>query len=149
MTDLITWGSLNSYYTFLFATIIFKLSEGFLSGINSYNIFTEIKTTELSKHVFIRFFFSYLGTGFLGLIFNIYQSKFYKSKDSNKNQTFLGIKLIYNNSEEEKKTTKLAFYCLLIYILWIIGELLFVVFDLVFQDLDFWMIEIFIITFFY
>ena len=149
MTSIITLGSLNSYYSYLFATIIFGLLQGFLSGFNSYNLFTKkIKIPEISKNMFIKFFFNYLCTGIIGLILNIYQNKFYKSKNSNKNQNYLGIKLIYNDYEEEKKTTKLGCYCLLIYTLWIIGELLFVVFDLVFQDLDFWMIEICIITFY-
>ena len=167
-------GSLSIFSRFnryIIYTTLTSLFSKCIYGLN-YNeafIVLRISGENFSKNIIIHKLFSYFGTILFGLLFykiEIYSSRREtsnkqiqkdkdkdkdKSKDKEKNKTRkTEIELIYIDTEEELKNDLtfnfISLYLLIIFI-WIIEDQLIESFYLIFQDLDFWMIELFIICY--
>ena len=167
-------GSLSIFSKFnryIIYTTLSALFSKCIYGLN-YNeafIVLRISGENFSKNIIIHKLFSYFGTILFGLLFykiEIYSSRREtsnkqiqkdkdkdkdKSKDKEKNKTRkTEIELIYIDTEEELKNDLtfnfISLYLLIIFI-WIIEDQLIESFYLIFQDLDFWMIELFIICY--
>ena len=65
-----------------------------------------------------------------------------KTQDTNSKQ----IILIHNDSEDFNHKNKYFIICLIIIVLWILEELLIDIYSYALKDLDFWMVELVIIT---
>jgi hypothetical protein len=108
---------------------------------------------DYSKHYLIRQIFCYIGTTFLSIIFyfiGIKRSKLSsdvieKKKDSTRERGFSTIVYIHSKNTEKIRISY-SFFVLIIF-LWIFLEQAIERFSTVFPHMDFWMIELIIITF--
>ena len=156
-------GSLSIFSKFnryIIYTTLSALFSKCIYGLNYNEAFTILRISDekFSKNIIIHKLFSYFGTILFAVLF--YKIEIYSSrrenpnkpiqKDKEKEKSKNVIELIYIDTEEEIKQFKsfkyLFFYTLIIFI-WIIEDQLIESFYLIFQDLDFWMIELFIICY--
>ena len=145
---------------YIICTILSLLFNECLYGLNYNQAFEEINIAgdTFSRHILIHKLISYLGTFLLALLVNrievfctrskslIEISKIDKEKEAKRKGN--EIKLIYVDSQSDInkfKTTKFCLYYFLIIVIWIIEDQLIESYYLIFKDLDFWMIELFII----
>ena len=146
----------NKNYIYFVIIILSALLMDCLVGLNHNESFQVVRIGEenFSKHLLIHRFFGFFFIIFSSICLIRIEKRCTKSEltDENsnnyKNNEGNQIKLIYNDQENKYKTNKfLMFYCLII-VLWIITEYLIDYYVNIFQDLDFWMIEIAIICYF-
>ena len=153
----ITFGSWNIYYKYILLSTFFLLLNYSTFEIKYNESFTPIKILpvksqdNLSKHILIHKIFGYLGTIILALIFykceKIQISKSIKKQNNLKgNENLLShIKLIYTNYQS--LLTKDFFILLLIFFILIIYEIFIQIYMNILKDLDFWMIELLILSY--
>ena len=165
MAKCISCGGFNRYFIYIILSIFFRLFNDILYGFNYNEIFEDVKifnsTTQdfLSWHSLIHEIFGYIGTIMISIIFYKYEINASKkegiehsinSSNSN-NKKKLEIHLIHNDAEESISinSDKSSFYiCLLVIFLWISSEQLIDIHSLALKDLDFWMLELLILTFY-
>ena len=156
MAKYIKVSKTNKYFIYLLLSSILDFAKDSLYGLNHNESFKIVKLyndevqNELSKHKLMHYFFNYIGTIVLAYIF--YKIEIYNSRGesslitSNKKRS--PILLIHNNNDNNDFKSKKSFiFFLLIIIIWILEELLIKIHIEILQDLDFWMIEILIISF--
>ena len=156
MGDCIGFGRFRSSFWYLFFSIIFKVFNDLLYGFNHNKTFKEVKLfndkvqNSLSKHIMIHSAFNYFGTFIIAFIYykfgsnetipEIKEKKLKRIKSSGK------IALIHHNAVKNFKTRKSYIIFLIIIFLWIFQEQLVNLFMHCLKDLDFWMVEILIIS---
>lgn len=164
-TKCLSCGDYNIYFKYILYCILFGLLNNFLYGYTLYDplfipikLFSEGAQKYLPNHYLIHAIFHYIGTFFISFFFYRYE-KYISTRDlKNKTSTFVKqessaqIVLIHNVSNvniEDKvlKTKNLYYQYILITILWIIEEHLLLIYLFAFKDLDFWMLELLIITY--
>ena len=154
MGKFISFGKLNKYSIYILVSVVFLICNKVLYGYNHNNSFEEVKLFNnyaFSKHILIHYIFSYFGTFLLGIIF--YKIHIYKNKSSNKDskvknkRSNSGIKLIYNRNNLFYNSDNLPLHILLIIFLWVVEEHLIDIYSSILKDLDFWMIELLIISY--
>ena len=147
---IISLGKCNIYYIYIILYINSLVVNDYLYGHNYNDAFSEIKIfpseiqKKFSEHHFIHHTFSYFGVFILALIF---KSKHSSNKDTEQSSTKLQIKLIHKDIEKEIKIQISFTFYLIIIFLWIIEEQLLVIYIVFLKDIDFWMIELLIITY--
>ena len=153
MGKFISFGKLNKYSIYILVSVVFLICNKVLYGYNHNNSFYEVKLFNnyaFSKHILIHYIFSYFGTFLLGIIF--YKIHIYKNKSSNKDskvnrKSNSQIELIYNRKNLFYNSDNLHLHILLIIFLWVVEEHLIDIYSNVLKDLDFWMIELLIISY--
>lgn len=160
MGNYIECGKMNRNYIYIILAALFDILKNILYGKNHNQSFKDLKLyddeiqNKLSRHIIMHDFFNYLGTVALALI-----SYKYEKFSSERNLSFLinsekekakgHIILIHNNENIENFQNCRSFsFCLFIIFIWILEEQLMKISIDILQDLDFWMIEILIISFF-
>ena len=168
---IITLGLLNKNFKYILLSITFRILNDFLYGFNySDNIFKNVKLFPggqqkyFSQHYIVHQIFNYIGTFLISICFYKYKlnsetNKIKReSKATNKNDNSVAsstsndngttFKLIYNSSIVdyfEKKNSVIKY--LIIIFLWILEEQSLKIFIFGLKDLDFWMIELLILTY--
>ena len=129
----------------------FMIINSAFYGLNNNEIFYQfklIKSTKISSHILIRFFFNYFFILLVGLCLYLYELR-----KNNSNRPSIGSshqkKLIYNNPEDATKTDKVAIFSLILYVIWIIDEVCLEIFIVSFKDVDCWMFELIFLVFLY
>ena len=140
MGKYVSFGSLSRNYGFIILTVIFKmLKEIVIFGMNYNNSFSELNlynlldSEKLSKHKLIHQIICYIGTIFYSWIF-------YKFGSETKVYDHVG------DTQDEQNKKNSVFILLPIVILWVIEELIIYVYNDTLIDLDFWMVELYIVT---
>ena len=165
MAKFISFGGCNKYFIYIVLSIIFKIFNDSLYGFNYNDSFEDVKIFNsrtqdyLSWHNFIHQIFCYIGTTLISIFF--YKCEVNASKkegtDSVTNTTKtnkkknIEIQLIHNDAEEniDINYDKCSFIiCLIVIFLWINEEQLIDLHFLALKDLDFWMFELLIVTYF-
>ena len=165
MAKCISCGGCNKYFIYILLTIFFKIVNDSLYGFNYNDSFEDVKIFNthtqdyFSWHSLIHQIFGYIGTIILSIFFYQYELTVSKkegiervtntSKTNNKKN--IKINLIHNNAEDniDIKSDKSSFIiCLLVIFLWINEEQLIDLYNLALKDLDFWMFELLIVTYF-
>ena len=142
---------INKYYFSNLIIILASILIDILYGINHNSTFVDVHLSGkvLSKHYLIHEFLNYS----ISLIFWLFLSK----KKINQSHIDLStksktgwIKLIYydsKNNNYDVTNTFLSFYLLTIFIWVLVDQLIdYSIFLMIFQDLDFWMIEFVILS---
>ena len=153
-------GECSKFYIYILLSAIFDVLKDILYGLNHNESFRYVKLynseiqNELSNHNIIHYFYNYIGIILLGHIF--YKKEISNSKNepplisiNNQDLPNSPIVLIHNIEEiEEDFKTEKAFYIFLsIIFLWVLEEHFIRIYMVILQDLDFWMIEILIISY--
>ena len=150
MSKLISVGKWNFYYILILLYINSIILLDYLSEHNYNETFSKIKILpskeqkEFSRHYFIHSMFKYIGILVISIIiyFKYYDDKEEEFSTSGKNT----IILIHNDSSYLKANVSLSFYIFIIF-LWILEEQLIIIFNIFLKDIDFWMIELFIVSY--
>ena len=149
MGGFISFSKFNKNHLYIVYSIIFLILKDIAFGYN-YNdsfkpLFSDQAYENFSEHYLIKNILCYLVTFFISLFFYCRERKKLGKKTFNK--LIQGPKINYfqfnNKNIFFTKTTLLS---VLIIILWIIDELLIQIYSFL-KDLDFWMIEIIIISY--
>ena len=153
-------GECSKFYIYIFLAAIFDNLKDILYGLNHNESFTDVKLyndkiqNDFSNHNLIHHFFNYIGVIVLSYLF--YKKEISNSKNEaplmsidNKDLPNSPIVLIHNIEEiEEDFQTEKAYYIFLsIIFIWVIEEQIIRIYMVILQDLDFWMIEILIISY--
>ncbi len=165
-TKWLSCGEYNIYFKYILLATLYKIINDCLYGYFIYeDLFVPVKIFSggaqeyLSKHYLIHSIFNYLGTFLFSFLYYKYET--YVSRRDLKN-TKITIKkqnsssqivLIHNdnngNIEDKVLYSKTIFFQFItITILWVVEEKLLVIYLFAFKDLDFWMLELLIITYF-
>ena len=162
MGKFLSCGKINRYFIYILLSALFDIAKDcLLEGLNHDEAFEVVKLysnddaqNKLSKHYYIHNIFNYLGTILFSFIFYKIENSCSKTKSSalvnntNNNQNSRII-LIHNNSNiEDFQTVKAFFIFLFIILIWVLEEQILKLYMVVLQDLDFWMVEIIIISLF-
>ena len=166
MAKCISCGGFNKYFIYILLTIFFKIVNDSLYGFNYNESFEDVKIFNtptqdyFSWHSLIHQIFGYFGTTILSIFFYKYELNVLKKEkksdrvtntsNDNKKKN-IQIKLIHNNAEDkiDIKSDKCSFMiCLIVIFLWINEEQLIELYNLALKDLDFWMFELLIVTYF-
>lgn len=163
MGKLISFGKSNNYFKYIILSIFFKMINEALYGFNYNDSFHEVKIfpngkqRSFSKHRLIHQIVNYMGTLIISFICDKYSSRQHrlkgKSKDSSDEEKInqsSHIILIHNSNIGEEGnflTNDLSVYVLIIIFFWIFESHLLELFMLCLKDLDFWMLELLIITY--
>ena len=164
----ISCGKLNKKYIYIVLSVVFLVLEAIFFGKNYNNSFRTLldqvptnganKTNEtnqtdeiFSEHFLINNIFSYSFTFILSFILYKIERKnlgrnSLKEKENEENSLLPTIKYIHNVSNNVYLSNKTLLLFLIKILLWIIVENLNILFSFL-KDLDFWMIEIIIITY--
>ena len=152
-------GKINRFYSYILLSAILDVLKDCLYGLNINEAFKVVKLYNnevqnyLSNHYCIHYLFNYIGTILFSFIFYKIETSYSKTESSilidNKIKQNPRIILIHNNEEEIDFQTKRSFIIfLLIIFIWVLEEHILKIYMVILQDLDFWMIEIIIISFF-
>ena len=162
MGKYISCGKFNNYNYYIILIFIFDLLNDSLYGFNYIDLFDDLKLintkTQLyfSWHHIIHQMFNYFGTLIFAFCFYRYEKHSSKSEAERKspntsnqdNINNIQLILIHNNLDDDLGQQDINFYiCLLIILIWVIEEQLFDIYNYALKDLDFWMVEILIITY--
>ena len=142
----------NIYIIFITFT---GLLTSMLYGLDHNKTFLEVKISydNFSNHYLIHEFWNFLGTFIIAIMFISNENKSsnkksVKKKNNKNNKTW--ITLIYNKNNgynyKDKTNSFICFYFLTIFF-WVLIDHLIEYYYLILQDLDFWMVELFIIVF--
>ena len=161
MKNYISCGKFNYYNYYIIFIFIFDLINESLYGFNYIDLFDDFKIintkTQLyfSWHHIIHQTFNYFGTFIFAFCFYKYENYSSKSEQekkiqntSNQESNNIQITLIHNNKDEYLVQPSIKFYIFLLIILaWVIDEQLLDMHNYALKDLDFWMVELLIITY--
>ena len=160
MGKYIGFGECSKFYIYILLSAIFDILKDCLYGLNHNESFREVKLynnsvqNDFSNHNIIHHFFNYIGVILLSYLF--YKTEISNSKNEaplinidNKDLPNSPIVLIHNieEIEEDFKTEKSFYIFLSVIFLWVIVEQIIRTYMAILQDLDFWMIEILIISY--
>ena len=156
MSKYISLGKFKRSFQYLLYAIISQVINDTLYGYNhnesfkTAKIFNDDVQNSLSKHRILHNTFNYLGTSICAFALYRYEIKV-DSKNSNKKPTKKDKKktkiiLIHYSGIKDFKTKKSFILFIIIIFLWIFEEQFINLFMLCLKDLDFWMIEILIIS---
>jgi hypothetical protein len=171
--NIISFGKINKYSSYIMLSIIFLICNKALYGFNHNESFKKAtffpineKENEdededkydFSKHNLIHYIVSYIGTFILGIIFYKLEIKASKIKKSikmsesdkeKKERSNSEIKSIYNSNYQSYifNSKNLVLIILITLMLWVLEEHLIDLYSKVLKDLDFWMIELLIISY--
>ena len=158
MEKYIGCGKFSKYYYYILLTFLFEFLNDFIYGFNYINYLGEAKLIDtntqkyFSWHHIIHQIFNYFGTFIFSFCFYKYEIYLLK-RDLNKNspprnpkKDLLGISLIHNDLEEYQ-SNKNIMPCLIISFIWVLEELSIDIYSYALKDLDFWMVELIIITY--
>ena len=165
MAKCISCGGFNKYFIYILLTIFFKILNDSLYGFNYNDSFEDVKIFDthtqdyFSWHYLIHQIFGYISTTILSFFFYKYEVNASKKEGIDRvtntsninNKKNIQIKLIHNNAEDniDINSDKSSFIiCLLVIFLWINEEQLIDFYYLALKDLDFWMFELLIVTYF-
>lgn len=152
----VTVGKPNRNHLFFVFAIICSLANDIAFGSANVNVFErlKLKNFETSNSFLIHKIFCYLCIIFLSYIFYKIETKNSTSEDDkgNTNDVILKresntLELIHNDQEEELGTFS-DYNLLIIVIVWIIEEELLSYYGDIMMHLDFWMVELLIISYF-
>ena len=154
----IGFGEFNKYFLFILLSIIFDILNDSLSGFNYCEMFDEVKFLNtpsqqyFSWHHLIHQIFNYFGTFLFAFCFDKYESKM-SQRESEKGIIKLHNKniqysLIFSDPEKYYNSKTIFIKCLIVIFIWIIEEQLIIIYNYALKDLDFWMAELLIITYF-
>ena len=156
MRKYLSCGKFNKYSYYIFLSIFFDLINDALYGFNYLDIFQDVKILDtkaqkyFSWHHIIHQTFNYFGVIIFAIIIIIYEKnaskKPYKISNSKTDSNTKQILLIHNDSENLHSEKKYFIISLIIIFFWIIEELLIDIYIYALKDLDFWMVELLIIT---
>ena len=156
MRKYLSCGKFNKYSYYIFLSIFFDLINDALYGFNYLDIFQDVKILDtkaqkyFSWHHIIHQTFNYFGVIIFAIFIIIYEKnaskKPYKISNSNTDSNTKQILLIHNDSEDLHNEKKYFIISLIIIFFWIIEELLIDIYIYALKDLDFWMVELIIIT---
>ena len=161
----ISIGEWNNYYYYILFSALFISFNSSLYTINHNNSFIDfrfppfdINKKYFSNHIFIHQTFNYFGTFILGIIF--FQIEAYKSQRENtelinkqinnedqENKSNSKIRLIYKKFEQIYYKKNSFLFLLLIITLWVFYEQFIQIYNKLLKDLDFWMIELLILSY--
>ena len=136
MTKYLILGEINKFNKYILYLVLFQFIYNCLYGLQYNKSFTEIKiipSTKLSKHLYFHQFFYYLGTFIISLF--IYKYK--------KSENTLSAKI---NADLHSKKNYLVIVILFFALL--CEDVLSQFYKYALKDLDFWMLELLIITYF-
>ena len=166
MKKCISFGRFNKNHIYIILSIICLIFKDIISGYNYNDTFKEVVNNNarenFGKHNLINHIFCYIGTFLISTILYIKEINFLKKnkksekmikkekdkKPDTKKKKKLKISYIHNSVNSVKDITfskKTLYYFLLLILLWIIEEHLFEIYSM-FKDLDFWMVEIIIVS---
>ena len=148
----------NKSYIYIILSVFFIYFNNIINGLNYNDSCKKIilfNTLNFGKHSFIHQIFCYFGTMIISFAFCIYQTKKLESifklekKENQKEKLKIReIELIYNNVNTKGINAGVSYGFFLFFLfLWIIEEESIPFFMGILKDLDFWMIEILIITY--
>ena len=149
MSNYISCGIFKNSFWYLLFSMLFKLFNDLLYGFNHNKTFKEVKLFDdkiqnsLSKHIILHSTFNYFGTFIIAFIFYQYD---YNKIPSKQKTNIREIALIHHNAIKNFNSKKSYIFFLIIIFLWIFQEQLVTLFMHCLKDLDFWMIEILIIS---
>ena len=156
MSNYISCGIFKNSFWYLFFSMLFKLLNDLLYGFNHNKTFKEVKLFDdkiqnsLSKHIILHSTFNYFGTFIIAFIYYRFGPDetipLEKEKESKKTKIAGKITLIHHNGVKKFSSKKSYIFFLIIIFLWIFQEQLVTSFMHCLKDLDFWMIEILIIS---
>jgi len=158
MGSYLSCGQINVHYSYILLFIICNILNDSLYGFNVNGTFEEVKicNNELSNHDLIPFIFNYFGTIFCAfLLYKLELNGFSIKKIYKKEETLTtklttkSIELIHNERQNEYIYNDIFFTFIGVLILWNVEEQLLLIFRKFFKDLDFWMVELFIISYIY
>ena len=169
MGKYLSCGQYNIYFKYIILNILFDLLNDCFYGYNIYgNLFLKVKIwsdgaqDSLSNHYLIHNTFDYLGVFLFSFLYHKYDTYILKKDlkqplkeeltNKEKKRRASQILLIHNvnniNLEEQfLKSKDLYRKYIIISILWIVEEQLLKIFLFGLKDLDFWMLELLIITY--
>ena len=162
MGKYISFGKFNNYNYYITLIFIFNLLNDSLYGFNYIDLFDDFKLintqTQLyfSWHHIIHQTFNYFGTLIFAFCFYKYEKHSSKSEaertspntSNQDNSNNIQLILIHNNLDHVLGQQDINFYIfLLIILIWVIEEQLFDIYTYALKDLDFWMVELLIITY--
>ena len=142
----------NHYYLYILIIIISSNVSDLIYGINHNETFATVRISseDFSKHYLIHELWNYFGTLIISLCLSIYENN--KLSDKTNRQEKKGwIKLIYNNSNNNNYDITSRFVILYFLKIWIwvfVDQIIeYSIFLMIFQDLDFWMLELFFLSY--
>ena len=152
MTKYISFGNWNKKYFIVIFTfisvIIYRLIVGFSFGNLSSDYI--INNSKFSGHYFIHYTFLYITILFISSIMHII-SKYKNKKVSERPNNELIVNnqngLIYNENYENINSTYSPIFVLFIIFLYILDEQALTTFKIYFKNCDFWMIELYILSY--
>ena len=159
MGKYVSCGQFNSYYYYILLEFIFGLLKDSLYGFNYHNIFRDVKIIStptqayFSCHHLIHQIFNYLGIFIISIFLDKFEQKAFKreiSPNSPDNKTKnIQIILIHNSISDVENNNYNFLMGLITIIIWVLEEQLINIYENALKDLDFWMLELLIITLFY
>ena len=164
----ISCGELNIHIKYILYTISFQILYYCLFGLKFGDLFEEVKIfsfndkqESFAKHMFIHLIFNHIGILFISLIFlkkeknlvnKSLKNSLKSSSNSNNgenNQTLRNSQIVlFHNDSYKNKKRNIYFNYLTIIFLWVAVELTMEIYLFALKDLDFWMLELLIITIF-
>ena len=150
---IISFGKCNKFYVYIMFYVISLILNDFLLGQSYYDTFIEIKffSSDIQKIFNTHYFFHQIIFHFdliiLAYLLFLIKKKYFSTK-SKRNLSEDKIKLIYNDPEKAiKSRISLSFYILTIFIMIIEDQLLEKIFPYLFSYVDFWMIELIMVSY--
>lgn len=143
----------NKFELYIIYIALLTVANFCLYGLNHNEIFTEVRACnkKFADNYLIHEFWSYLGTFFIAFFCNLNEIKTLAPKTFVRTDRKTWIKLIYydNKYSSNQDMTKkyLIFYILTIFFWVLVEQTIETIYLKIFQDLDFWMIELVILAF--
>ena len=166
MGKFISFGEINHNLKYILILVACSNLTSFLFGYNFYGTFKNVRifskwdNNNFASHFYIHQIFNHLGVVLCSIIFYAIEQyniktelkksasdPSYKIKNKQRNNSSRII-LIHNDEKKNIDNKTARFYFMLIFLL-IIVELLVNLYDYFFKNLDFWMIELLIISYFF
>ena len=162
MGKYISCGKFNNYFYYIIFTFFFDLLNDALYGFNYIDMFNEMKIIKsdtqnyFSWHHLIHQIFNYFGTFVFAYCFEKYeirssrreQERLSPNPPTPDNNNNIQIILIHNDIDDlDDHQYSNNWMILLIIFLWVLEEQLIDIYSYALKDLDFWMVELIIITY--
>ena len=159
MKKYISIGKFRKSFIYIILSVVFLILKDSLYGFNYLNSLKDIRifnsNTQIlfSRHILIHNTFNYFGAIIIAFFFHRYEKKSSENENnlllsrtsSNKSSNII---LIHKRNDKDF-TTKKSFIIFLFILFWIIEELSIELYTYILKDLDFWMLELLIITLFH
>ena len=160
MGGYISFAKFNKKHLYILYSILFLILKDFSFGFNYNDSFTPLldgnnANENFSEHYLIKNILCYIFTFIFSLILYVFERKKIEKNLKNKSEngdnalvspSFSQIKYIHHVSKNIYLSNKSILFFLFIIFMWILEENLIQIFS-VLKDLDFWMIEIIIISY--